>query len=265
MRGALIALSLLLAALIPVAAGAQPVGETVVYKEGETELEGFVVSPAKPGEKLPAVLVVHEWMGLNDFAKEQAARVADLGYVGFAVDIYGKGVRAKDAQEAGQLAGKYRSGDRALLRARINAALEEVRKRPDVDADRIAAIGFCFGGSTVLELARSGADVRGVVSFHGGIAPVDPADAKNIKAKVLVLHGAVDPYDPREEVIAFEDEMNAAGVDYEVVLYSGTVHSFTNPGAGNDPSRGAAYNERSAKRAFARMEDFLAEVFAPKK
>jgi dienelactone hydrolase len=234
--------------------------ETVIeYKDGKTVLEGVLFTPEKADKALPAVIVVHEWMGLNDYAKKRARQLADMGYVAFAADIYGKGVRAKDVKEASELSSMYKS-DRKLLRSRINAALSTLRKQKGVDRKNISAIGYCFGGTTVLELARSGADVRGVVSFHGGLSTPTPEDGKKIKSKVLVLHGGVDPYVPATEVEGFYKEMNDAKVDYQFVAYANTVHSFTNPEAGNDPSKGAAYNPSSDKRSFEAMSDFLKEV-----
>ena len=160
--------------------------ETVEYKQGDTTLEGFLAyDDAIPGLR-PGVLVVHQWMGLTDYEKKRAEMLAQLGYVAFCADIYGKGVRPQNPREAGALAGKYK-GDRHLLRARVNAGLDALRQQPLVDTKRIAAIGYCFGGTTVLELARSGADLNGVVSFHGGLDSPTPADGKNIKCKVLAL------------------------------------------------------------------------------
>jgi dienelactone hydrolase len=173
--------------------------------------------------------------------------------------MYGKGVRPKDTKEAGAEAGKYK-GNRPLMRTRIAAALDWLKKNPNVDTKRIAAIGYCFGGTTVLELARSGADIAGVVSFHGGLDSPTPADAKNIKCKVLVLHGADDPYVPAAEVAGFEDEMRKAGVDWTLISYGGAVHSFTNPDAGTDNSKGAAYNERADRRSWEAMKTFFAEI-----
>jgi dienelactone hydrolase len=163
-------------------------------------------------------------------------------------------------EEAGKLSGQYKS-NRPLLRARINAALETLRKNERVDPTKIAAIGYCFGGTTVLELARSGADVKGVVSFHGGLDTPTPADAKNIKCKVLALHGADDPYVGRDAVLAFEDEMKNAGVDWQVSLYSHAAHGFTDPSHGTDNSKGMAYNEIADKRSWGEMHIFLNEIF----
>lgn len=235
--------------------------EVVEYKHGEQVLEGYLAKPEGEVEgKLPAILVVHNWMGLTQLTKDRCEELARHGYVAFAADIYGKGVRPANAQEAGQQAGKYRS-DRGLLRARAQAALDYVSGLELVDANKIVAIGFCFGGGTVLELARSGADVAGVVSFHGNLDTPDVEDAANITCKVLVQHGADDPYVPMEQVTDLHAEMSAHGVDYQVVLYGGAVHSFTNPGAGDDKSRGAAYHERTANRAWKLAHSFFAECF----
>jgi len=164
-------------------------------------------------------------------------------------------------QEAGATAGKYKN-DRPLLRQRVRAGLDQLLKVKNVDSSRVAAMGYCFGGTTVLELARSGADVKGVVSFHGGLGTPSPEDAKNIKAKVLALHGADDPNVPPPEVQAFQEEMRKAKVDWELVSYGGAVHSFTDWNAGNDNSRGAAYNEEADKRSWEAMKAFFQELFA---
>jgi dienelactone hydrolase len=186
-------------------------------------------------------------------------QLAKLGYIAFAIDMYGKGVRAKDAKEAGTLSGTYTS-DRLSMRSRAGAGLEVLKNHSLADPKRIAAIGYCFGGTTVLEMARSGAELAGVVSFHGGLATPNPGDAKNIKGKILVLHGADDPFVPPKQVIAFQEEMRNAGVDWQMVSYGGAVHSFTNPDSGNDPSKGAAYNEKADKRSLEAMKDFFAEI-----
>jgi dienelactone hydrolase len=191
---------------------------------------------------------------------EMAAFLGTSGYNVFGADIYGKGIRPQTPQAAGAEAGKYKN-DRALLRARVRAALAVLARHELTDAKRIAAIGYCFGGTTVLELARSGADIAGVVSFHGGLSSPTPGEAKNIKAKVLALHGADDPNVPPKEVAAFEKEMRQGGVDWQLVAYGGAVHSFTDWNAGNDNSKGAAYNERADRRSWEAMKQFLAELF----
>jgi len=193
----------------------------------------------------------------------RARQLAEMGYVAFALDMYGKGGVAKTPQEASDLSGKFRS-DRWLMRRRAAVGLEVLRKQERVDAKRIAAIGYCFGGTTVLELARSGADMAGVVSLHGGLDTPDPADARQIKAKVLVLAGAADPSVPLDQVKAFQEEMTKAGVDWYLISYGGAVHGFTNPDNGNDPTKGVAYNAAADRRSWAAMKDFFAEIFAEK-
>jgi len=234
--------------------------KTIEYKQGDTTLEGFVVYDDAIKGARPGVLVVHQWMGLTDYEKHRAGMLAQLGYVAFCADIYGKGVRPRNPAEAGAQAGKYKS-DRQLLRARVNAGLEALRQQPLVDAKRIAAIGYCFGGTTVLELARSGADIAGVVSFHGGLDAPDPNDGKNIKCKVLICHGADDPFSSPQDIAALENEMRNGGVDWQLIKYGGAVHSFTQPMAGNDNSKGAAYNEKADKRSWEAMKEFFAEIF----
>lgn len=243
------------------AASAKVIVEKVAYKDGEAALEGFVAyDTAKlKGKKAPGVVVVHDWMGVSDYVKMRAEQLAEMGYVAFVADIYGKD-KPKDQSEAPTVAGKYRGGDRKLLRARAKAAFDELAKNKYVNAEKISATGYCFGGTTALEMARMGLPLRGVISFHGGLKSVSPEDAKNIKAKILVLHGAIDPYVPAEEVALFQKELNEAKVDYQFVSYSGSVHSFTQKQSGNDISKGAAYNELADKRSFVAAKNFLEEV-----
>lgn len=233
--------------------------ETIQYKQGNTALEGILAYDDARTGKLPGVLVVHDWMGVGDYVRMRAQQLARLGYVAFAADIYGKSVRPKDANEAGEAAGKLKK-DRSLMRARAQAGLDVLKKSAHVDPSKLAAIGYCFGGTTVLELARSGADLAGVVSFHGGLDTPTPGDAKKIKGKVLALHGGDDPYVPSKDVLGFEEEMRKAGVDWQLVAYGGAVHAFTVPGAGSDPSKGAAYNEKADKRSFEAMRQFFSEI-----
>lgn len=235
--------------------------ENVEYKQGDQTLVGYLAyNPDVKGSR-PGVLIVHAWMGLDDYTKRRAREMAELGYVAFAADIYGKGNLPKNGDEAAKLAGQYRSGDRKQLRARAQAALDELLKNKMVDKNKVYAMGYCFGGSTVMELAMSGAPLKGVVTFHGGMDYSQTiADVKNIKAHVLILHGALDPYSPMDQVNTLEKAMNDAKLDYQIVLYSGAVHSFTDPGAGNDPSKGAAYNPVADKRSFVAMKDFFAEL-----
>jgi len=232
--------------------------EVVDYRQGDAVLEGYMAYDDSVKGKRPGVLVAHEWMGHNAYVRRRAEMLARLGYVSFALDMYGKGVLAKDAKEAAALAGIYKK-DRKLMRARASAGLDVLRKHPLVDPSRIAAIGYCFGGTTVLELARSGADLQAVVSFHGGLDTPTPEDAKNIRGKVLAMQGADDPFVPLAQVAAFEEEMRKGGVDWQFITYGGAVHSFTNPDAGNDNSKGAAYNEKADRRSWEAMKLFFAE------
>ena len=257
MRFTGIVLGLLGAALLT-SARAEIVTKSVGYKEGDTTLEGWVSYDDSVKGARPGVLIVHQWKGLGAYEKMRAEMLAKMGYVAFACDIYGKGIRPTAMQDAAAQAGKYKN-DRPLLRKRVNAGLETLLKQEGVDKKKVAAIGYCFGGTTVLELARSGADVGGVVSFHGGLSSPAPADAKNIKAKVLALHGADDPNVPPAEVAAFEKEMRDAKVDWQLVAYGNAVHSFTDKGAGNDNSKGAAYNEKADRRSWEDMKDFFVE------
>lgn len=254
-------LLLLLTLLMPTLVQAAIETRSVEYRQGNTRLVGYLAFPKDVTGPLPGILVVHEWMGLNDYAKHRADQLAELGYIAFAADIYGDGKIAANREEAGKLAGSYKN-DRPLLRARVAAGLATLKAQPGVAGDKIAAIGYCFGGTTVLELARSGADIAGVVSFHGGLDTSTPQDAKNIRAKVLALHGADDPYVPADQVAAFENEMRQAGVDWQLIVYGGAVHGFTNPANGTDNSKGAAYNALADARSWVAMQQFFNELFA---
>lgn len=247
--------------LLVTTARAEIVTRTVEYKQGDTVLEGFLAYEAGGPARKPGVLVVHDWLGVSADTRKRAEQLARMGFVAFAADVYGKGVRPASGKEAAPLAGKYKA-DRALLRARVMAGFDELARQPNVDPARIAAIGYCFGGTTVLELARAGAKVVGVVSFHGGLDSPNPADGKNIKGKVLALHGADDPFVSEADLKAFEQELRSNGVDWQLVKYGGAVHSFTIVGAGNDNSKGAAYNAAADRRSWKAMEDFFAEIFA---
>ncbi|HRH96208.1 MAG TPA: dienelactone hydrolase family protein [Prosthecobacter sp.] len=234
--------------------------ETIVeYQSGNVTCEGLhVVDTARAG-RLPAVLIIHQWTGLSDNEKMRAHMLAQLGYNVFSADVYGKGVRPQPPA-AGQEAMKYKS-NRKLYRERMLSALEVLNKDEHTDPAKIAAIGYCFGGTGVIELARSGALVKGVVSFHGGLDSPSPADGKNIKGKVLALHGADDPFVPAKDIAAFEQEMKDAKVDYKLVSYPGAVHAFTQKAAGNDNSKGAAYNEAADKASWEEMKAFFARIF----
>jgi dienelactone hydrolase len=249
----------LLAAACVISAQAKLVTKTIEYKQGGTTLEGYLAYDDSFSGKRPGVLIVHQWMGLTDYEENRAAMLANLGYVAFCADIYGKGIRPQNYKDAGAEATKYKT-DRALLRLRVNAGLDELKKCELVDTNRVAAIGYCFGGTTVIELARSGAELNGIVSFHGGLDSLAPADGKNIKCKVLVCHGADDPFEKPEDLTAFEKEMRDADVDWRLIKYGGAVHSFTQPMANDNPP-GAKYNERADKRSWQDMKNFFAEIF----
>ena len=234
--------------------------ETVEYKQGDATLEGWLAYDTSFTGKRPGILVVHQWKGLSDYEKRRAGMLAKLGYVAFCADIYGKAIRPQTTQDAGAQAGKYK-GDRQLLRARVNAGLDTLKKNELVDPKRVAAIGYCFGGTTVIELARSGAELKGVVSFHGGLDSPTPADGKNIKCKILACHGADDPFVPAKDLAAFEDEMRSAKVDWQLVKYGGAVHSFTDWGMDGKALPGAQYNEAADKRSWEAMKEFFGENF----
>ena len=226
------------------------------YKAGDVLCEGWQAYDDAMPSKRPGVLIIHQWTGVSDHEKEAARKLASLGYNVLVADIYGKGIRPQPPA-AGKEAGKYK-GDRPLLRSRVNAALDVLSHDARTDASKIAATGYCFGGTTVVELARSGAKVKGVVSFHGGLDSPTPADGKNIQAKVLALHGADDPYVPAKDVAAFEAEMQTNNVNYQLIQYPGAVHSFTDVGAGTDNSKGAAYNAAADQQSFAEAKKLLA-------
>jgi len=261
----MLALALLggiLAAGSPASAQEKPDLKTQVveYKHGSVVLEGYLAwDPAISGKR-PGVLVIHEWRGHGEYVRRRAEQLARLGYIAFAVDMYGKGVFAKDHEEAGKLAGAF-FGDRKLMRERAAAGLDVLRKHELCDATKIAAMGYCFGGTAALELGRAGLDLRGIASFHGNLANPHPEDAKNIKAKVIVFHGLDDAFVGPDVVRAFHDEMKAAKADYVFVGFSGAVHSFTVKEAGDDNSKGMAYNEKADKRSWGMLQGFLKEIF----
>jgi dienelactone hydrolase len=234
-------------------------GQAVEYQDNGVTMEGYLAYDLSTHTARPGILIIPDWMGLGDFAKQKADQLAKEGNVAFAVDIYGKGVRPKNTNEASQLAEKYKN-DRHLLRSRIRAAFDKLSSIKEVDSKKIVVIGYCFGGTAALELARSGAPLAGTVTFHGGLSSPTLKDAKNIHGKVLVLHGADDPFVPPSEVEAFKNEMKSAGVQMEFISYPGAVHAFTNPVAGNDNSKGAAYNAEVDKESWETFENFLKEI-----
>lgn len=234
--------------------------QTVDYYDGATPLQAFMAYDTACPTPLPAVLIAHAWGGRDAFVEHKARQLAALGYVGFALDMYGRSVRGQSREENAALMRPFME-DRALLRQRILAALCAVRAQDVVDSGRIAAIGFCFGGLCVLDLARSGADVCGVVSFHGLLMPPAGLSTQPIGAKVLVLHGHDDPMVPVEHVVALQSELTAAGADWQIHSYGQTMHAFTNPEA-NDPAFGTVYQAIADRRSWQAMQNFLAEIFA---
>lgn len=228
------------------------------YRDGDVTCEAFIAAPAATGPKRPGVLVAHAWAGQDEFARHKARMLADLGYVGFAIDVYGKGRRGNSVEENSRLMTPFVE-DRALLRRRLLAAVSAAAAHPLIDASRLAAIGFCFGGLCALDLARAGAPgLRGVVSFHGLLGAPNLGPQGPIAAKVLVLHPYDDPMAPPESVDAFVKECNGARADWQVHMYGGTLHGFTNPEA-NDRERGIVHNPTAARRAFLAMEHHLKE------
>jgi dienelactone hydrolase len=235
--------------------------ETVEYRSGATSMRGELVYDETRKGKRPGVLVCHDVFGLGSDPRRRAKMLAELGYVALAIDMYGNGKEPKDIQEGmGLLMALV--NNRAELRGRVNAALDALRQRPEVDGGKVAAIGYCFGGTVVLELARSGADVKGVVSFHGGLNTPTPADAKNIKAQVLVCHGRADPLVPPAEVDAFVNEMNESGCDWELIQYGKVLHAFTNPANDGKANPNAKYDAKADRHSWNSMKDLFADIFA---
>lgn len=241
-------------------ANAAIVKKEVEYNLAGKKYEGYVAYDDAVKTPMPGVLVTHNWMGVTDETKSKVDQLAALGYTAFAVDIYGKGVRPKNPEEASALATGFKK-DRVPLRNRMQQGLKVLREMKNVDKSKIAVVGYCFGGTAALELGRAGADVKAIVTFHGGLDSPKPEDGKKIKARVLALHGADDPFVPAGDLAAFEDEMRKAKVDWQLVKYGGAVHSFTDKGAGSDNSKGQAYNASADKRSWEAMRSFLSENF----
>lgn len=241
--------------------------QPVEYYANEQAMLGYLAVPQHlvsdsqkhTDEIVPAIIIIHDWMGLKEFTKSKAQELAEKGYIAFAADIYGKDIRPKNSKEASKLSSLYKN-NRTLFREHLNAAYKKLLTLDNVDPTKIVVMGYCFGGTGALELARSGAPLVGTVSFHGGLSNPSPGDAKNIKGKVLILHGAADPLVPSSEVEGFKEEMQQANIDFEVIAYDGAVHAFTNPNAGDDPSNGVAYNEKADKASWQAFQSFLGTV-----
>ena len=253
-------MALAAAALAAGAAQAAVVTKTVEYEFDGVKLKGFLARDDAAKGKQPGVLVVHEWWGLNDYAKERCKMLAERGYVAFAPDMYGGGKTTEHPDDARKMAGMVRENV-AVWRGRAEAGLKQLTAQPNVDADRLAAIGYCFGGSTALQLAASGANLKAVATFHAALPKLTVDDAKRIKARVLICHGADDFFIKPEDIKAFRATLDAAGVKYDFVAYKGAVHSFTVPDAGQANIKGMKYDkaadEDSWKRMLALFKDTL--------
>jgi len=234
----------------------------VEYSAQGVVMKGYLAYDENVKGKRAGVLVVPEWWGLNDYARRRARMLAELGYTALAVDMYGEGKVVMTPDEAGKLSsGAMKDFD--VAKARFLAAVDFLKGQATVDPNRIAAIGYCFGGGVVLNMARQGVDLKGVVSFHGSLPAVKPAQAGSVKAKILVLTGGADKFVPPEQVEAFKKEMNSAGADFRVVSYPGVLHSFTNPdatGLGKKFNMPIAYNAKADKDSWGEMKGFLSTV-----
>jgi dienelactone hydrolase len=232
--------------------------KSVQYKDGNQILNGFKIAPLKKSAQKPGILILPAWKGIDKLSKDTATMLSNMGYYAFIADIYGEGNYPKDNNEAGNNAGFYKKNVEAYQK-RISLALEQLIAA-GANPENIVVIGYCFGGTGALEAARGHLNVKGVVSFHGSLAKDDLRPTDPITAKVLVCHGADDPYESTEEVLAFQKEMRDTKADWQMIYYANAVHSFTNPESGNDNSKGAAYNEKAAKRSFEHLKLFLNEV-----
>ena len=233
---------------------------TTSYMDDDVVLEAYIAFDDALKGLRPAVLVNHAWGGRNDFVAEKAEKLAEMGYVGFALDMYGQGILGSNVDENAALMQPFMD-DRTMLQKRVLSAYNTVRQLPWVDQNYIAAIGFCFGGLCVLDLARTGLDLKGVVSFHGLLSPPENIEQNTIKAKVLVFHGNDDPMVPVDNVLALQQELTSADADWQVHTFGQTMHAFTNPVA-NDPGFGTVYQADADRRSWQCMQNFLTEIFA---
>jgi len=249
---------IILAIIMQVSINASAQLKAIDYKDGEQVLSGFGIKPTAALKDKPGVLVLPAWLGIDDHSKESATKLADLGYYSFVADIYGKDSRPKNPSDAGPKAGYYKK-NYAEYQNRIQLALNELVKL-GANPDKIVVMGYCFGGTGAIEAARANMKVQGVVSFHGGLDKDATRPIDKIIPKVLVLHGADDPYVPKEEVDDFQYEMRASGADWQMVYYANSVHAFTHKEAGNDNSKGAAYNQLADMRSWIALQNFLKEV-----
>ncbi len=250
-----LALSLLLVAY-PAQAEVQT--KTITYQDGDVECHGYLAWDDDLEGKRPGVLVVHEWWGLNDYARERTEQLAELGYIAFAADIYGKGKTTTHPEDAGKMAGEVRANV-DQWRSRAQAALDVLKSQPDCDTSKLAAIGYCFGGATALQLAYSGADLDAVVTFHGALPTPTAEEAEDIQAELLINHGADDTFISEEAVSAFKNALDKAGVTYEYIAYPGAVHSFTVPGADSVGIPGIKYNKEADEKSWQAMQELFKE------
>jgi len=259
----LLALSLVLSFSLPSFAASRIKGKVVTYKAGNVVLKGYLAFDQNIKGKRPGVLVVHEWWGQNEYVHKRARMLAKLGYTALALDMYGNGKQAKHPDDAGKFSAEVMK-NAAVGEGRFMAALEFLKKQKTVDPERIAAIGYCFGGGVVLHMARTGVDLKGVASFHGSLATEKPAERGAIKAKILVLNGDADKFTTPEQIEKFKKEMENAGADYKFISYPGAMHSFTNPDADmyakkfNLPQ---GYNADADKKSWAELDKFLTDIF----
>ena len=233
---------------------------TIDYQDGEVDLQGYLAWDDAVEGKRPGVMIAHAWAGRSDFENGKAEELAKLGYVGFALDNFGKGILGRNTEENNALIQPFLD-DRAMLQGRLQIALDVLKGLDEVDASRVAAIGFCFGGLCVLDLARTGTDLAGVVSFHGLFGSPGNTAGNKIKAKVLALHGWDDPMAPPDQVVSLAEELSSMGADWQLHGYGNTMHAFTNPQA-NDPDFGTVYNPDADRRSWNAMQNFLSEIFA---
>ena len=232
---------------------------TIEYRDGDEVFEAYMASDDSCRDARPGVLISHAWAGRGKQEEHRAQQLAELGYVGFALDLYGKGKRGKSKEENAALMQPLLD-DRRVLQRRMNMALDVCRKQKEVDVNRVAAMGFCFGGLCVLDLARTGAEVAGVASFHGLFSPPGNTEGKRISAKVLVLHGWDDPMAKPDQVLTLAEELSTMGADWQIHAYGNTVHAFSNPAA-DDPDFGTVYDANADRRSWQSLQLFLAEIF----
>ena len=240
---------------------AKVVSRTISYTHDGVSLEGYLAYDDAVAGKAPGILVVHEWWGLNDYARSRAEKLAGMGYVAFAVDMYGKGKSTEHPDQAATWMKDVNSNMDAWLK-RALAGLEVLKKQPQVDTARLAAIGYCFGGATVQVLAYGSADLKGVVSFHGSLIPPSAEQAGRTRAKILICHGAMDPMNTPEALTTYVNAMNAASIDWQLIVYGGARHSFTNPDADKRGMAALAYNPSADRRSWQQMTFFLDEILS---